>query len=140
VYLELKRGFVKTNSRFVLKNYIIIIKNMLDLKQIEQAINIISIEKKIPKEKLVEIIEAAIKTAYKKDYSSKDEEVNVKLDLENGTMQITVEKTVVKEVTNPALEISFEELGEDASEYSEGDIIELDVTDEINSGDNGESF
>jgi N utilization substance protein A len=105
---------------------------MLDLKQIEAAINIISIEKKIAKEKLVEIIEAAIKTAYKKDYASRDEEINVKLDLENESMEITQEKTVVKEVTNPALEISFEELGEDASDYSEGDIIELDVSDEIN--------
>ncbi|MBT3726385.1 hypothetical protein HOG21_01415 [bacterium] len=83
---------------------------MLDLKQIEQAVNIISLEKKIPKEKLVDIIESAIKTAYKKDYSSRDEEVNVKLDLEKASMEITIEKTVVKEVTNSALEISFEEL------------------------------
>jgi hypothetical protein len=122
---------VKTSSRFVLKDYIIFsfyfslfqreyskrsgegginFKIMLDLKQIEQAINIISLEKKIPKEKLIEIIEAAIKTAYKKDYSSKDEEVNVKLDMENYVMEITIEKTVVKEVTNPSLEISFEDL------------------------------
>ncbi|MBT3729242.1 hypothetical protein HOG27_04200 [bacterium] len=83
---------------------------MLDLKQIEQAINIISIEKKIAKEKLVEIIEAAIKTAYKKDYSSKDEEVNVKLDFKTYNIQISIEKTIVKEVTNSATEISFEEL------------------------------
>jgi len=83
---------------------------MLDLKQIEQAVNIISIEKKIPKEKLIEIIEAAIKTAYKKDYSAREEEVNVKLDLEAGTMEISIEKKVVKEVTNSALEISFEDL------------------------------
>ncbi len=113
---------------------------MLDLKQIEQAVNIISLEKKIPKEKLIEIIESAIKTAYKKDYSSKDEEVNVKLDLENASMEISVEKTVVKEVTNPALEISFEELGEDADDYEEWDVIELDVTDEINMEDEAESF
>ena len=113
---------------------------MLDLKQIEQAINIISIEKKIPKEKLVEIIEAAIKTAYKKDYSWKDEEVNVKLDLENAKMEISIEKTVVKEVTNSALEISFEDLWDDAWDYSEWDVIEIDVTDEVNADDNGESF
>ncbi len=114
---------------------------MLDIKQIEQAINIISIEKKIPKEKLVEIIEAAIKTAYKKDYSSnREEEVNVKLDFENESMEIAVEKTVVKEVTNPATEISFEDLGDSAGDYSEWDVIELDVTDEINSDDWGESF
>jgi len=114
---------------------------MLDLKQIEQAINIISIEKKIPKEKLVEIIEAAIRTAYKKDYSSnREEEVNVKLDFENYTMEIAVEKTVVKEVSNPATEISFEELWDSAGDYSEWDVIELDVTDEINSDDGWESF
>ena len=113
---------------------------MLDLKQIEQAINIISLEKKIPKEKLVEIIEAAIKTAYKKDYSSREEEVNVKLNLEAGTMEISIEKTVVKEVTNSALEISFEELWDAAGDYKEWDIIELDVTDEINSEENAESF
>jgi transcription termination/antitermination protein NusA len=84
---------------------------MLDLKQIEQAIDMISLEKKIPKEKLKEIIESAIKTAYKKDYSSnKDEEVNVSLDFKNDKLEISVEKTVVKEVTNPALEISFDEL------------------------------
>ena len=160
--LERKRGFVKASSRFVLKYYFIfslffplkfrvrcrrategVTKKiiMLDLKQIEQAVNIISIEKKIPKEKLIEIIEAAIKTAYKKDYSAnKDEEVNVHLDLENGEIQVSVEKTVVKEVTNPALEISFDELGEDASEYEEGDVIEIDVTDEIHADDDGESF
>ncbi len=113
---------------------------MLDLKQIEQAVNIISIEKKIPKKKLIEIIEAAIKIAYKKDYSTKDEEINVRLDLENYTLEITQEKIVVKEVTNPATEISFEELWEDAGDYQEWDIIELDVTDEINWDDDWESF
>jgi hypothetical protein len=41
---------------------------MLDIKKIEAAINQIAAEKKIPREKLIEIIEAAIKTAYKKDY------------------------------------------------------------------------
>jgi N utilization substance protein A len=113
---------------------------MLDLKQIEQAVTIISLEKKIAKEKLIEIIEAAIKTAYKKDYGNRDEEVNVKLDLANHSIEIAIEKTVVKEVTNPSLEISFEELGDDAANFSEGDMIELDVTDEVMSEENAESF
>lgn len=113
---------------------------MLNVKQINQAITLISKEKNISKEKLVEIIEAAIKTAYKKDYGNKDEEVNVKIDLENESLQVTVEKTLVKEVTNPALEISFEELGEDAEWFEEGDIIELDVTEEIQNDEDGESF
>ena len=104
---------------------------MLDIKQIEAAINMISAEKKIPKGKLIEIIEAAIKTAYKKDYWNRDDEVNVKLNLEKWEIEINLEKTVVKEVTNPSLEISFEELWEDADDFSEWDVIEIDVTDEV---------
>ena len=113
---------------------------MLDIKQIEQAVNLISAEKKIPKDKLVEIIEAAIKTAYKKDYGKRDEEVNVKINFETESLEIAIEKTVVKEVENPALEISFEELWDDAENFSEWDVIELDVTDEVNLDDAAESF
>ncbi len=113
---------------------------MLDIKQINQAVTIISKEKNIAKEKLIDIIEAAIKTAYKKDYWNKDEEVNVKIDLENESIEISVEKTVVKEVTNPALEISFEDLWDDAANFSEWDIIELDVTEEIQNSEDAESF
>ena len=65
---------------------------MLDLKEIKLAINFMAKEKNIDKEKIVDIIEAAIKTAYKKDYWNKDEEVNVKLDLENETLEVSVQK------------------------------------------------
>lgn len=113
---------------------------MLDLKEIKLAINYMAKEKNIDKEKIVEIIEAAIKTAYKKDYGHKDENVIVKLDLENESLEVTIEKTVVKEVTNPALEISFEELGEDAEGFEEGDTVEIDVTDDIQDWKVGDSF
>ncbi|PIE85573.1 transcription termination factor NusA [Candidatus Gracilibacteria bacterium] len=104
---------------------------MFDLKKIEMAINMISAEKKIPKEKIVEIIEAAIKTAYKKDFGNKNENVNVVLDLEEQNIEITLEKTVVKVVEDPYTEISFDELGDDAEGFSEGDVIELDITDDV---------
>ena len=113
---------------------------MIDIKEIKNAINFMAKEKNIEKEKIIEIIEAAIKTAYKKDYGDKDEEVKVKLDLEEETLEVTKEKTVVSEVTNPALEISFEELWEDADSFHEWDIIEIDVTDEIQDGRIGDSF
>ena len=109
---------------------------MLDLKKIDAAITMISTEKKIPKEKLVEIIEAAIKTAYKKDYGTRDEEVNVKLNLAEGKIEIAIEKTVVKEVENSALEIDIKEV----DWFEEGDIVEIDVTDEVMNEENAESF
>lgn len=120
--------------------YLFNLKNMLDVKKIEAAINLISSEKKISKEKLIEIIESALKTAYKKDYGTKDDKVNVKLNLDEWSIEITLEKTVVKTVENPSLEISFEELWDDAENFEEGDAIEIDVTDDLLSDDWWESF
>ena len=100
----------------------------------------IAAEKKIDKSKIIGIIEAAIKTAYKKDYGIKDEEVNVVLNLKAWKLEISVEKTVVKKVENPSLEISFEELWDDADGFAEWDVIELDVTDEVMKDDGWEAF
>lgn len=113
---------------------------MLNIKQIKQAITLIWKEKNISENKLVEIIESALKTAYRKDYWDKDDDVNVKIDLEKETIEITIKKVVVKEVTNPSLEISFEDLWEDADSFKEWDIVEIDVTDEVQASENAESF
>ena len=103
---------------------------MFDIQKIEAAINQISAEKKIPKARLVEIIEAAIKTAYKKDYATKETNANVHIDLENQALEITVEKTVVTEVEDPDIEISLEDIGVDSG-YEIGDMVEIDVSDEV---------
>jgi N utilization substance protein A len=112
---------------------------MLDVQKIQAAINMIAAEKKLPKQKLVEIIEAALKTAYKKDFGDKDENVNVHFDLESGDLEISVEKTVVKVVEDPHTEISFEDLGDDSGDFAEGDMIEIDVTEEV-LGQDGDVF
>lgn len=111
---------------------------MLDLQAIEQAINIISVEKKIAKEKLVEIIEHAIKTAYKRDYASKEANVNVHLDLAAGTLEIGIEKEIVAtedDVEDEDLQISYDEIGGKDSGYEIGEVVELDVSDEITSSE-----
>lgn len=113
---------------------------MLNIKQIKQAIAMISKEKNISEDKLLEIIESAIKTAFKKDYWNKDDDISVKIDLDKETIEITASKTVVKEVTNPSLEISFEELWEDAKHFEEWDVVELDVTHEMEWTDGWEAF
>jgi N utilization substance protein A len=85
---------------------------ILDIKKIEAAVNQIAAEKKLDKHKIVEVIAAAIKTAYKKMAGSKDINVNVNIDLENESIDITVEKTIVKTVEDPMVEISLAELKE----------------------------
>ncbi len=104
---------------------------MFDLQKIEAAINQISAEKKIAKEKLVEIIEHAIKTAYKKDFASKDANVNVHLDISTGACEISIEKTIVEEVTDPSIEVSYDEIGGADSGFALGDTVEIDVSDEV---------
>lgn len=104
---------------------------MIDIRKIEAAINQIASEKKIPRERLIEIIESAIKTAYRKDFGNKDSEVNVHLDFETGAIEITVEKTIVETVENPDTEMTLADLGDDADGFSIGDTIEIDVSDEV---------
>jgi N utilization substance protein A len=113
---------------------------MIDFKKIKEAVNLISKEKKIPKEELIEVIESAIRTAYRKDFLNKDANLTVKLDLDKEEIEIIVEKEVVKEVKNPYTQISFEELGEDAEWFEEGDIVEIDETDNIMNWKIWESF
>ncbi len=104
---------------------------MFDITKIKAAIEQIAAEKKIGKEKLVEIIEHAIKTAYKRDYASKDTNVNVKLDMSTGKLDVSVEKTIVETVEDEDIEISYEDVGGEESGFIIGDTVEIDVSEEF---------
>lgn len=70
---------------------------MIDTKQFLLALNQIAEEKGIPKEKVVETIEMAIATAYKKDYGERGQIVRTTLDVESGSVQMHQVKIVVDE-------------------------------------------
>jgi len=108
---------------------------MFDFKKIEAAINQISAEKKIDREKLIEIIESAIKVAYKKSKGSKDMNVDVHVDVETGRAEINVEKEIVAEVENPSTQISLEEVQMAGLEgFSIGDTVYIEDS-EFTTGD-----
>src|SRR5476651_619 len=73
------------------------------------AINMIAEEKNLPRDIIIETVEAALAAAYKKDYSDKDQEARAKLDEETGEVHIFVSKTVVPdgEVENEHLQIAL---------------------------------
>src|SRR5476651_661597 len=73
------------------------------------AINMIAEEKNLPRDIIIETVEAALAAAYKKDYSDKDQEARAELDQETGEVHIFVSKTVVPdgEVENDHLQISL---------------------------------
>ena len=83
-------------------------------------------EKKIPREVLIDAIEAALITAYKKNYDSA-RNVRVELNMDEGSFRVIARKEVVEEV--------FDDREEDLSTalvknpaYEVGDIYEEDVT------------
>lgn len=92
-----------------------------------QAIDQIAKEKGIKKEILIEAIDAALVTAYKKNYGT-SQNVKVSINRENGDVEVYAKKTVVEVITDELLEIGLEEAKKINRNYDIGDIIEIKVT------------
>jgi len=90
------------------------------------AIDYLEKEKGIDKEYLIEALEAAITSAYKKNFNSK---TNVRIDLnETEGMKVFSRLEVVEEVTDEHTEIDLNEAKEIDPAYDIGDIVEKEVT------------
>lgn len=95
--------------------------------QLFEAIDVLGKEKGIDKEVLLEALEAALISAYKKNFKSASN-VRVDLDEESGTMRVFSRKTIVEEVEDNQQEISLEEAKNIDPNYELEDIIEVEVT------------
>jgi transcription termination/antitermination protein NusA len=84
-------------------------------------------EKGISKEVVMEAIEAAIISAYKRNFGQA-QNVRVDLNMETGTIRVLARKDVVEEVNDPRLEISLEEAQRINPNYQVGDVVEIEVT------------
>ena len=72
------------------------------------AINTIAEEKNLPRDIIIDTVEAALAAAYKKDYTDRDQDVRVKLDETTGEAHIFETKTVVED---DAVENEFLQIG-----------------------------
>jgi len=92
-----------------------------------EALSEIEREKGISKDVLLEAIEAALISSYKRNFNTAQ---NVRVDINRTTGQIKVyaRKTVVEEVTDPRLEISLEAARSINPHYQLDDIAEIEVT------------
>ncbi len=72
---------------------------MVDLKVISSVLTQLEEERGIPKEKILEAIELALATAYKKEYGKKGQIVRAKFDLNTGKTEMFQVKIVVDEST-----------------------------------------
>lgn len=83
-------------------------------------------EKGIDEEIILEAIEAALISAYKKNFGSL-QNVRVTVDRESGEFKVFARKEVVEEVFNDRSEISLEDAKKIHPNYVLGDIIETEV-------------
>lgn len=92
-----------------------------------QAVENLEREKAISKDLLIEAIESALVSAYKKNYGT-SQNVRVNIDRESGDIDVFMRKDIVEEVTDPFVEVDVEEAKEIDPAYEIGDIIEYQVT------------
>ncbi|CEH31953.1 transcription elongation factor NusA [Aneurinibacillus migulanus] len=92
-----------------------------------EALHEIEREKGISKEVLIEAIEAALVSGYKRNFNSA-QNVRVDINRELGNVRVFARKTVVEEVTDPRAQISLDEAQEIDPNYMVDDIIDMEVT------------
>ncbi|NLM26810.1 MAG: transcription termination/antitermination protein NusA [Clostridiaceae bacterium] len=90
------------------------------LEQIEK-------EKGIQKEVLIEAIEVALITAYKRNYGSA-QNVEVYIDRLTGDVRVFALKNIVETVTDPSTELSLEQASRFSPDFEVGDVVEVEVT------------
>ncbi|MEK4406922.1 MULTISPECIES: transcription termination factor NusA [Sporosarcina] len=91
------------------------------------ALTALEKQKGISRDVLVEAIEAALVTAYKRNFNQA-QNVRVDLNLDKGTMKVYSRKDVVEEVEDERLQISLEDAHKINPSYELEDVVEEEVT------------
>ncbi|SFP08730.1 transcription termination factor NusA [Salibacterium halotolerans] len=91
------------------------------------ALSTLETDKGIEKEIIIEAIEAALISAYKRNFNQA-QNVRIDIDREDGTIRVFARKEVVEEVFDPRLEIALEEARTIDPNYGLDDIVEMEVT------------
>lgn len=89
------------------------------------AIAQIAAERGIPREAVMESVQQALRTVYKKATGS-DEEVEIELDVNTGRIRIFAPKRVVETVCDPLTEISIEDARKIDPRVIVGDIVRVE--------------
>ena len=95
-------------------------------KELFVALDLLEREKGIPKEYMMEKIEAALLSACKKEYGASTV-ARVVIDPVKEDLKVYIQKEVVEEVTNPQCEISLEEAKAISRRNTLGKIVETEL-------------
>ena len=95
-------------------------------KEFFVALDLLEKEKKIPKEYMIEKIEAALLSALRKEFGGSTL-IRVNIDPVKEDVKVYTQREVVEEVTNPQCEISLEEAKAISKRYTIGKVVETEV-------------
>lgn len=90
------------------------------------ALDALTSERKIDRNALLSAIEAALITAYKRNYNASN--VNVHIDSVTGDVHVYANKRIVEVVTDSNTEISLEAAKQIQPQYEVGGILDIEVT------------
>ncbi len=94
------------------------------------AITQLAAEKNLPKDVVLNAVEAALVSAYKKDSFSSTQNISVKINSSTGKVEVWAEKTAVEKVTNPDTEITLREAKKLKSDIKLGETLMVESTPE----------
>ncbi len=101
---------------------------MLNSQNFVAAINQLCDEKKINKSKVLDAIKEALKAAYRKDFGTRNQNIEIILNPDSGQATVLLVKTIVKEIENREAELTLAEGRKIKKDIKEGDKIKIDVT------------
>ena len=102
-------------------------QSSINSSELISTVNELAKERRVNKDVLFSAIEAALISAYKKNYG-KNANVRATIDREKGEIEVLSRKTVVEEVTDPQSEMTLQEAREIDRRYEVGDLVEVPVS------------
>ena len=99
----------------------------IDAKELIIAMDELEKEKGIEKDVLIESIETALITAYKRNFDSVADNVKVVMDRETGETHLYTEKDVVEEVEDEKIQINLEDAHKISKKLQIGDKAQIEV-------------
>ena len=100
---------------------------LIDSKELILALEDLEKEKGIKKDYMLESIETALVTAYKRNYDSNSENVKVTMNSETGEIHVFAEKTVVETVEDDKIEINLADAQKINKKLTLGDIAQIEI-------------
>ncbi len=92
------------------------------------ALDEIEKEKNISKDILLDAIDAALVSAYKRNYNTNQGNVLVNINRENGEVKVYIQKTVSEEVEDSLSQISLDDAKNISGQYEIGDVVNIEDT------------